>query len=143
MSEKPRAVIDTQILLRAVINRRSLPARIVYELADEYTLLLSEATLGEIEDVLRRPKVRQKFELSDEAIQELLQRLARGERIVVQNVPPVSRDPKDNIFLACALTGNAQYIVSEDKDLLVLNPYNSIKIINALDFFAVIKSQKS
>jgi len=46
---------------------------------------------------------------------------------------------KDNIILACAAAGQAQYIVSEDKDLLVLNPYGSIQIINALDFLKVLR----
>ncbi len=143
MSEKPRAVLDTQILLRAAVNRRSLPARIVYDLADEYILIISEATHGEINEVLHRPKVRLKFELSDAVIGELLQRLSRGERIKVEDVPAASRDPKDDIFLACAETGKAHFLVSEDNDLLVLNPYKSIQIINALDFFRIIQPPQS
>jgi putative PIN family toxin of toxin-antitoxin system len=139
VNEKPRIVIDTQVLLRAVINRRSLPAQIVYDLIDTYILLVSEATLKEIEDVLNRPKVRAKFQLSDAVIQELTQRLSRGERIEVTEVPAVGRDPKDDIFLACAVVGKAQYIVSEDNDLLVLNPYQSIKIVNVLDFLKIIR----
>lgn len=61
MNEKPRVVIDTQVLLRAVINRRLLPAQLVYDLIDAYLLLVSEATIKEIEDVLNRPKVRANF----------------------------------------------------------------------------------
>ncbi len=139
VSAKPRAVIDTQVLLRAVINRRSLPAQVVYDLVDNYILLVSEATLAEIEDVLNRPKVRTKFQLTDSVVGELLQRLSKGERIVVTDVPAIGRDPKDDIFLACAVTGSSQYIVSEDKDLLVLNPYQNIQIVNVLDFLKVIR----
>ncbi len=139
MSEKPRIVLDTQVLLRAVINRRSLPAQIVYDLHDAYILLVSEATLKEIAEVLNRPKVRAKFQLSDSVVQELTERLSRGERVVVNEVPAVGRDPKDDIFLACAVVGRAQYIVSEDYDLLVLNLYQSIKIINVLDFLKIIR----
>ena len=61
MSEKLRVVIDTQILLRAVVNRRSLPARIVYDLIDKYILVVSEATLKEIEDVLNRLRLDENF----------------------------------------------------------------------------------
>jgi putative PIN family toxin of toxin-antitoxin system len=139
VNEKLRIVIDTQVLLRAVINRRSLPAQIVYDLIDTYILLVSEATLKEIEDVLNRPKVRTKFQLSDEVVQELMERLSRGERITVTEVPAVGRDPKDDIFLACGVVGKAEYIVSEDNDLLVLNPYQSIKIVNVLDFLKIIR----
>jgi len=139
VSEKPRVVIDTQVLLRAVINRRSLPAQVVYDLIDSYTLLISEATLKEIEDVLNRPKVKMKFQLSDAVIQALMEHLAKGERIVVTEVPAVGRDPKDDIFLACADVGKAHYIVSEDNDLLVLNPYHSIQIVDVLAFLKIIR----
>jgi putative PIN family toxin of toxin-antitoxin system len=139
VNEKPRIVIDTQVLLRAVINRRSLPAHIVYDLIDAYILLVSVATLKEIEDVLHRPKVRAKFQLSDSVVQELTERLSRGERVVVAEVPAVGRDPKDDIFLACAVVGKAQFIVSEDNDLLVLNPYQTIKVVNVLEFLKIIR----
>jgi uncharacterized protein len=139
VSEKPRVVIDTQVLVRAAINRRSLPAQIVFDLVDTYILLMSEAMLQEAEDVLNRPKVRKKFELSDAVVQELIERLSRGERIEVDEVPAVSRDPKDDIFLACANVGQADYLVSEDNDLLVLNPYKTIQVVNVLDFLKVVR----
>jgi hypothetical protein len=44
------------------------------------------------------------------------------------------RDPKDNKFLELALAGNADCIVTGDKDLLVLNPFRGIKIISPSDF---------
>jgi len=141
VNEKLRAVIDTQIFLRAVINQRSLPAKIVYDYEDDYIFIVSEATLAEIEDIISRPKVRKKFEFPENQISELLIRLARGERTIVHDIPAISRDSKDDMILACALSGNAHYIVSEDQDLLVLNTYKEIKIINALDFLRVLESR--
>ncbi len=141
VNEKLRVVIDTQIFLRAVINQRSLPAKIVYDYEDDYILIVSEATLAEIEDIISRPKVRKKFEFPENQISELLIRLARGERTIVHDIPAISRDSKDDMILACALSGNAHYIVSEDQDLLVLNTYKEIKIINALDFLRVLESR--
>jgi len=44
------------------------------------------------------------------------------------------RDPKDNMFLECAVECNAKLIVSGDDDLLVLNPYRGIEILNATSF---------
>lgn len=46
----------------------------------------------------------------------------------------VSRDPDDNKFIECANDANALYIVSGDKDLLVLKKYQDIKIITAKEF---------
>jgi uncharacterized protein len=46
------------------------------------------------------------------------------------------RDPKDNKFLELAISGNANYILTNDKDLLVLHPYQAIKIITPADFLS-------
>ena len=48
----------------------------------------------------------------------------------------VSRDPDDNKFISCALSGHALFIVSGDKDLLDIDHYNGIEIITAADFCA-------
>ncbi len=52
------------------------------------------------------------------------------------NPPDVTdcRDPKDNMFLDIALTCNALYLVSGDKDLIALNPYKGVEIITATEF---------
>src|SRR5258708_37665508 len=139
VKKTPKVVIDTQVLLRAEFNRRSLPAEIVYDLIDNYVLLVSEATLKEIENVLSRPKVRNKFALTDAVVQELMSRLSKGVRVVIDDVPAVSRDPNDDILLACADVGRADTIISEDNDLLVLNPYKSIQIVNVSDFLKLLK----
>jgi len=44
------------------------------------------------------------------------------------------RDPKDNKFLDLAISANASCIITGDKDLLMLNPFRGIPIINAVDF---------
>jgi len=44
------------------------------------------------------------------------------------------RDPKDDIYLELALSGKADCIITGDKDLLVLNPFENIPIITPLEF---------
>ncbi len=51
------------------------------------------------------------------------------------------RDPKDNKFLELAIDGKADYIVSGDKDLLVLNPYRNMPILNANDFLSLLNNE--
>jgi putative PIN family toxin of toxin-antitoxin system len=46
----------------------------------------------------------------------------------------VCRDPDDNMVLECAVEGNAQYIVSGDKDLLELKEFRGIRIVRAAEF---------
>lgn len=145
MSDKLRVVLDTQLFLRILINPRSLPAKLAPQLwRDIYTLCIADQIEAEITDVLNRPKVRAKFpQITDAAVQELLKILREeAELIVVSEVLPVSRDPQDDIFLACAKAAKAKYLVSEDQDLLVLKTYADTQIINAAEFLVILKSYK-
>jgi putative PIN family toxin of toxin-antitoxin system len=138
---KIKAVVDTQLFLRAAINLNSLPAKIIFELRHQYELIASEAIISEVKDVLYRPKIRAKFpHLTNAIADRVLERLSTVSIVNPTDTESISRDPKDDIFLACAKASNAQYIVSEDKDLLVLNPYEGIQIINALDFSRVLQN---
>jgi len=49
----------------------------------------------------------------------------------------VCRDPDDNLVLACALAGQAEYIVTGDPDLLTLEKFEGIKIVTVQDFLSV------
>jgi len=139
-ASKIKAVIDTQIFLRAAINLNSLPAKIVFDLRANYQLVISEATLVEVRDVLNRPKIRAKFpHLTDTIVERIMGVLSAADMVKPTEVESASRDPKDDIFLACAKAAEAQYIVSEDNDLLVLNPYEGIQIVNALQFLDVLQ----
>ena len=141
--EKIKVVIDTQIFLRAAINRNSLPAKLLFDMKDKYELVVSQSIVDEIEDVLNRPKIRKKFDsLTDEVVETVTTLLSETEQVNPPEVPEVSRDPKDDKFLACAKSAKAQYVVSEDNDLLVLNPYEDIKIVNALDFLYVLQPKE-
>jgi predicted nucleic acid-binding protein len=48
----------------------------------------------------------------------------------------VCRDPNDDMVLECAVVSGAQFIVTGDKDLLVLNPYSGIQIVTPAEFLA-------
>ena len=144
MSERLNVVFDTQIFLRALINRKSVCARISdVPLRGHYTLFISDAIEAEIEDVFSRPKVRTKFSwITDEFIAETWHSLRdEAQRVEVEVVEPVSRDHKDDIFLACAKAAKADYLISEDNDLLVLEHYGSTSIINAFEFLAILENR--
>lgn len=46
----------------------------------------------------------------------------------------ICRDPDDNKFLGCARDSHALYIVSGDKDLLVIERFGNVQIVTAKDF---------
>jgi putative PIN family toxin of toxin-antitoxin system len=53
----------------------------------------------------------------------------------------VPRDPEDNMVLECAIEGQAQYIVSGDKDLLVLKEFRRIRIVRASEFLEILAQE--
>jgi putative PIN family toxin of toxin-antitoxin system len=141
VSETPRpiVVIDTQLLLRATLNPKSLPARVLFQMGDAYLLAVSPDVRAEVQDVLTRPKIRAKFpQMTDEAVAKTLAVLDAGLQISPDTVAAVSRDPKDDKFIALAVESKAAYLVSEDNDLLVLDPYRGIRILTALDFIQIL-----
>ncbi len=63
-----------------------------------------------------------------------LSALPKGVVVVKENVRGVCRDPGEDMFLACALSGSAQFIVSGDEDLTDLKRYKTVRIIKAPEF---------
>jgi putative PIN family toxin of toxin-antitoxin system len=86
-------------------------------------------TLEELESVLFRPKFDMYLTLNERL--DFFDNLKHTAEFI-ESVAPVSacRDPKDDKFLALALTGHADFILSGDDDLLVLHPFRGIDILN-------------
>ena len=96
----------------------------------------------EILDVLRRPKVRAKFpSISDKTEVKVKEILAKGIHLEVQpsDVEPICRDPKDDIFLACAKVAKADYLITEDNDLLVIGQHHITRIIKVATFLNILE----
>jgi putative PIN family toxin of toxin-antitoxin system len=84
-------------------------------------LLVSEATLNELADVLSRSKFDRYVSIDDR--QQFLRLLARVAEIVpITYRIAACRDSRDDIFLELAVNGQADLIVTGDRDLLVLSP---------------------
>ena len=136
----PRAVFDTVIFVRSLINPYSLWGRLVFQHADAYQLIVSAPVLREILEVLHRPELTSRFRsLAGLDVARILRTLEQAEAVDVDEVPPVSRDPKDDKFLATARVGRADYLVSEDQDLLVLGTHGTTRIVTAAHFLAILE----
>lgn len=119
-----RAVFDCVVLLQAAGFPRG-PAGGCFETIRQkrVELLLSSAVLEEIEDVLFRPKIRNKFKtLTDEAANRFLDDLFQYAKFVdpVPRVFDYPRDPKDERYINLAIAADARLLVSRDNDLLDL-----------------------
>jgi putative PIN family toxin of toxin-antitoxin system len=93
--------------------------------------------MEELRDVLLRPGLRSKMAVDPQALLEVIE--TDTERTPgMMALPGVCRDPKDDKFFACAVEGEADYIVSGDRDLLDIGEYAGIQIIRLLDFVAIL-----
>jgi uncharacterized protein len=128
-------VFDTVIFVRSLINRSGVCGRLVFTHGERYRLIISEPIVWEVFEVLRRPELTRKYRgLARENLQTILDILAQAEVVTLGDIPAVSRDPKDDKFLATAAQAGADYLVSEDQDLLVLREYEGVRIVDAATF---------
>lgn len=131
------AVLDTNVLVSALCLPDSLPADLLRRwLARQFVLLLSEQILAELLNVLGRPKIVRRFALTEQQALMFVQVLrdiaviTSGE-LIVEAVP---RDSKDNMVVACALEGEAGYIVSGDNHLKEMKEYHGVRIVSPAVF---------
>jgi putative PIN family toxin of toxin-antitoxin system len=139
-----RAVFDTNVFLPALINPHSRCGRLLDEFADDYELFLAPAIVREMVEVLHRPRLRAKFpQIAQLDVAHIIALFERAQVIEPQNVPPVSRDPQDDKFLACARAARAGYLVTEDQDLLVLEEYNGVRVCRPAEFIALLEAGRA
>jgi putative PIN family toxin of toxin-antitoxin system len=131
-----RAVIDTNVLVRAVIRPLGSVGRVLLRLRQgDYVLLYARPLLEELVDVLNRPRIRIKYGLTGPDIQAIVALiLLRGEAVQPREQIRSCRDPKDDKFLEVAVVGKADAIVTGDEDLLVLHPFAGIPILSPAVF---------
>ena len=138
-----KAVFDTNIFLRALINPHSRCGRLLDELVADYELILSPAIIYEILEVLRRPKLRAKFpQITQLQIVHIIFLFEQAQVVEPPEIPSASRDAKDDKFLACAVYASVDYLVTEDKDLLVLHPYQGIQICQPAEFISLLEARR-
>jgi putative PIN family toxin of toxin-antitoxin system len=128
MPERSRIVVDTNVLVSRLLFRNSVAAQAVRRAMDASRLIVSAATLQELESVLSRQKFEVYLSLADRLqFFHLLRRAAT----YIEKIPEVAacRDPKDDKFLALALAGRAGIIMTGDADLITLNPFRGIEIL--------------
>ena len=128
-----RAVLDTNVFVSSLLNKTGAPARLLDAWrAGEYLLVTSPPIMAEIKAVLELPRIKDKYALTDQDIRQLLDLLEK-DAILVPGLSPVNntilQDPKDEIFLSCALDAGADVIVSGDRHLLSLKAFEGIPIV--------------
>jgi uncharacterized protein len=134
-----RVVLDTNILLSALISRHGAPAQLIVAWREQrYELVTLGEQLIELGEVARRPELRKRI------IPSTVGRFIRDLRkfaTVLGRLPQVDRsvDPADNFLLAMAEAGLADYLVSGDRrGVLDLQRHGTTHIIRARDLTGVL-----
>lgn len=133
MPTKALYVFDANTIVSALLLPASIPRQAFDKALSLGVVLLSAPVLNELDDVLRRPRLN-KYVHEDERISFLVSFVRDAHVVDVSQTITDCRDPKDNKYLELAVSASATCIVSGDQDLLVLNPYHGIPILNARQF---------
>ncbi|MBA7491348.1 hypothetical protein ES702_01893 [subsurface metagenome] len=135
-SHEIRAVLDTNIFVAAFKKPGGLASRIVKDdwALNRYTLLTSMSIITEVVTVLSAARVPKK---SIQGLVSLIMLYAQ-----VQDEHRIQRTIKkhkqDDIFIACALAGNADYIVTLNKKHFSRPTYNGVKVVTPFEFRQII-----
>ena len=132
-----RTVLDTNVLVSALLFPGDMGDLVSSWKVRKFLMVFSRDTFDEFRRVLAYPK----FSLTPREIDALLQNevLPFCEVVDIEDeIVGVCRDPADDKFLSCAVAATADYIVSGDKDLLVLGNFRNIPIITAAAFLLTV-----
>ena len=132
-----RLVLDTNILVSAIISSGKPRKLFKMGINRKYKILISKETLDELSEVLQR----QKFKMSGEEIIQIISALMKtGENVHVKsNFKVIRNDPDDNIIINVAYDGEADYIVSGDKDIKDLKHFQKIKIVSVDEIMKILE----
>jgi uncharacterized protein len=134
-----RVVLDTNVLISAALSRLGKPFACLDWVLDNAVLIVSRELLEELETRLARPKfgkyvddARRRAFVADLGLSAL--------QVELSGVVKVCRDPDDNKLLEIAVAGRADCLVTGDRDLLVLDPFEGIPILTPDGFLTIVSS---
>ena len=134
-----RAVLDTNLLISYLLTNGDTISRVMEHWKQgHFVYLQSPQITDELIEVANRPRLRRYMKTTPQPLIDLIETDAEYTEGVLM-LPGACRDPKDDKFIACAVEGKANYIVSGDNDLLDLGVYQNIQIMRAWDFLMVLE----
>jgi putative PIN family toxin of toxin-antitoxin system len=139
-----RAVLDTNVFVSGIISPSGPPGRILQALRrKEFVLVSSPAINEEILEVFTRPQL-QKYHLQEALFDIAVILHVQADLIQEKTRVRISPDPDDDKFLAVAVDGQAQYVVTGDKSgLLQLGEYQSVRIVSSRLFLQLLRASRN
>jgi putative PIN family toxin of toxin-antitoxin system len=144
MSKLLRVVFDTNILVSGFLWTGVTSKAVNMVIEGRVQLLALPAIVAELRTTLSRDKFSKRFEALGKTVDEYVRAFEQFAYLVEPALVPEGtvRDPKDIMILACAVGGEADCIVTGDKDLLVLKTYEGIPIWTIPEFLEQLSARE-
>jgi len=127
-----KIILDTNLWISFLISKKFSQLDKLIE-NNTLTLIFSDELIEEFVDVVSRPKLKKYFSKKDiEKILEIFDQF--GELVKVRSSVHICRDEKDNFLLNLSIDSKADYLITGDKDLLVLEKIENTKIMIFTEF---------
>ncbi len=140
-----KAVIDTNVLISAVLSKTGVPAAILELWRNQsFIVATSETAILEAQRVLDDLGAKGKYNLPASEIAEIIRLLRKESQLVPGQVAvteTIPQDRTDEIFLAIALEADVDVIVSGDKHLLNLGKFKEIPILTPRQFLEILEQE--
>jgi len=140
-----KIVLDTNILVSALINPHGRPAQIIdYVFENKLRLFISPPIVEELERVLSYPKLMKRHGLGREELKEFISDLLSIMLLIQgeETIKVITEDLSDNKYLSCAVSAKADFIISGDVHLLKLGEYRGIQIVTAAQFLEIMEREE-
>ncbi len=140
-----RAVIDTNIFIRALIKPLGTVAPIVIRIKQgKFYLIYTTWLLSELREKLNERRIKGKYNLSDQEIENLFKLINQyGEEVMPTRLIDICRDADDNHVIEAAIAGEADFVVTGDNDLLSLKQFENIRFIQPKEFLEILDANAS
>jgi putative PIN family toxin of toxin-antitoxin system len=140
-----RIVLDATVLVSAFLTAHGAADAVIQRASAGVVLVYaSEAILDETRTVLAYPRLVERYQYTAAEVEAFCARVRAAVLLVAPRppFPAICRDPTDDMVLACAQAAGVAYLVTRDKDLLVLHPYEGIAIVTPEAFLAWLRSPR-
>ena len=144
MTKDLRVVVDTNVLVSGLLGIKNSPSsKILKAVRNQKVILVtSPKILKEVTDVINRERIVKLTKMTRQERKEFIDKLIERSDITIgkQLSQIVSRDVKDDKFLACGVEGKVDYIISGDDDLLSLREFEGIRIVSPQQFVTLLEN---
>jgi len=133
-----KVVLDTNVFVSSLLVKTGLPAQVLNSWRKrQYLLIISPSIVAEIQATLSYPRIRRKYAVTDQDVEQLVNLLEQDALVVpgkAETAGAIPQDPTDEMVLACAVEAGADLIVSGDRHLLDLGAYRDIPVLTVREF---------